>query len=177
MCANLVGEFLAAVVHLIAVEGSAYLEIAESLTLCRAEKVEGHVGDVIVAGEFSAGVYYMAELFEEPAVDFGKLMYGLHVVAVAQGGSNGEYAHIGRLLKCLLDIVFANLLVLHKAVHSASGHSQTFLNCLLECAADCHHLAHRFHRRADLAAHTVELTHVPTGNLADDIVEGRLEEG
>ena len=61
-------------------------------------------------------------------------------------------------------------------MHPLPDHAKTFLDNLLECASDCHHLAHRFHGTADFAAHAVEFAEVPAGNLADDIVESRLEE-
>ena len=62
-------------------------------------------------------------------------------------------------------------------MHALTDHAESFLQGFLEGAADGHHLAHRLHRRAKLALHTVELGEVPAGYFYHHVVEGRLEEG
>jgi len=48
--------------------------------------------------------------------------------------------------------------------------SNSFLECLLECSADTHHLTHALHAAAQKPANAVELLEVPTRNLDHDIV-------
>ena len=62
-------------------------------------------------------------------------------------------------------------------MHALPYHAESFLNSLLEGATDGHDLAHGLHRRPQLLVNTTELGEVPSGNLADYIVEGWLEEG
>ena len=118
----------------------------------------------------------MVEFFEEPPVDFRELMYALHIVALLHGLGYNEDAFVGRFGQSTVDILDFHVVVAHEAVHPLPYHSETLLNDLLKSAADGHYLAYGFHRRADFTAHTMELSEVPAGNLADDIVERRLEE-
>ena len=76
----------------------------------------------------------------------------------------------------MVDVVDCELAVACKSVHSLTDHAESLLDRFLEGAAYGHNFADRFHRRADLAAHAVELAEIPARNFADDIVEGRLEE-
>ena len=62
-------------------------------------------------------------------------------------------------------------------MHALTNHAQTFLDSLLEGAADGHYLADRFHAGAQLAVYALEFAQVPTGYFADNVVESRLEEG
>ena len=55
------------------------------------------------------------------------------------------------------------------------NHTQALLYRLLECAAYGHHLADTLHRRAEQFRHAVELVQVPARDLADDVIQRRLE--
>ena len=90
---------------------------------------------------------------------------------------NHEDTSIGRLSQCFIHICDMELLVTHITMSALTDHTQTLLDSLLERAAYSHNLADTLHAGTDLAGNTVELRKVPTRNLADDIVEGRLEEG
>jgi len=68
-------------------------------------------------------------------------------------------------------------MVVHKAVHALTNHTQTLLDGLFEGAADGHDLAHALHAGTQFVVDAVELGEVPTRNLADDVIEGGLEEG
>ena len=61
-------------------------------------------------------------------------------------------------------------------MHPLSYHSQSFLYGLLEVTSYSHYLTHTLHAGAQLAVNPAELAQIPTGNLADYIIEGRLEE-
>ena len=101
----------------------------------------------------------------------------LDAVTHLQGFRHYEDTHVGRFVEGLLNILNPDLVVLHKTVHTLTYHPQTFLQGLLESTADGHYLTHALHRRTQLTLHPVELREVPTGNLDDHIVKGRLEEG
>ena len=67
-------------------------------------------------------------------------------------------------------------LVADETVGALADHAQTLLHRFFEGAADGHHLADALHARADLAGHALELVEVPARNLADHVVQRRLEE-
>ena len=101
------------------------------------------------------------------------LIYG---ISGTEGILNDENALVGRFAQSLVDIGNVECLVLDKAMHALPYHAQSLLDYLLKCAAYCHHLAHRFHRRTNLTVHAVEFSKVPARNLAHYVVECRFEE-
>ncbi len=104
-------------------------------------------------------------------------MDAVDCVALLESLGDNKHTFVGRFGEGLVDVIDFQLAVLHKSVHPLANHAQSLLDDLLESAAYGHHFADRFHRRADFAAHTVEFPKIPAGNLADDVVERRLEEG
>ena len=88
-----------------------------------------------------------------------------------------EDTMVCRLIQRLVDIRDEQLFVFHKAVHTLTDHTQTFLNSLFKCAADSHHLSYRLHAGTQFAGNAMEFTQVPTRYLADHIVECRFKEG
>ena len=101
----------------------------------------------------------------------------VHVIACPEGLRDHEDTTVSRFVERLVDIGDHQLLILDEAVHALADHTQALLQRLLESTADGHHLADRFHARAQLASHAVEFAQVPTRDLTNHIVQGRLEEG
>ena len=64
-----------------------------------------------------------------------------------------------------------------EAVHADVEHAQRLLDHLGEGAADGHDLADALHLAADAHGGAAELAEVPARDLADQVVERRLEEG
>ena len=96
---------------------------------------------------------------------------GLH------GLADDKHALVGRLAQGFVDVGNLQDLVLQETVHALSDHTQALLDGFLEGTADGHNLADRLHGRTQFAVNALELAQIPAGNLADNIVECRLEEG
>ena len=156
---------------------SLYLMVGEALLLGEQEQSGRNVLERIVAGKVPFGFDYVPELGEEPAVYPGELVYAFHGVAGGHCLGYGEDALVIRLAQGQLYVVHLQLLVAYEAVGALAYHPEALLYGLLETAAYGHHLSHRLHRGAELAGHAVELAQVPARDLADHIVQGRLEEG
>ena len=122
-------------------------------------------------------VHDVLQFLQEPFVNLGQLMNLVYRVTCTHGFADHEDALVRRLTKGFVHILYNQFLILYEAMHSLANHAQTFLNGFLESTSDGHYLTHRFHGRAQLTVHTMELAQVPTGNLAHHIVQCRLEEG
>ena len=133
-----------AVKFLLQTYGTGYLEIGESIDLCRAQKflVEGI--DVALLHRL-IDVDDMLQFLKEPLVDLRQLMYVVNGISLVHSLGYDKHALVGRLAQGGVDIVNLQLLVLHEAVHSLAYHAESLLDCLLEGASDGHHLADRFH--------------------------------
>ena len=62
-------------------------------------------------------------------------------------------------------------------MHTLTDHPKPLLDSLLNGATDRHDLPYRLHTGADLTRHSGKLAEVPSGDLADDVIECRLKEG
>ena len=62
-------------------------------------------------------------------------------------------------------------------MHALADHPKSLLDRFLNGATDRHNLAYRLHTGADLTRYTGKLAEVPSGDLADDVIECRLKEG
>ena len=62
-------------------------------------------------------------------------------------------------------------------MHALTDHPEPLLDSLLDGATDGHNLAYRLHTGADLTRHSGKLAEVPSGDLADDVIECWLKEG
>ena len=82
-----------------------------------------------------------------------------------------------RFVQSLFDVWNDQLFVFHKPVHSLSDHAQSLLQSLFEGTANGHDLSDRLHAGAQFTGYSVEFTQVPTRDLADYIIQGRLKEG
>ncbi len=136
----------------------------------------GNCFKVVETLEFLAGIEDIAKFIEEPLVDFGKVVDTVYGITLFESFRNNEDTAVGRLFKRSLDIGNVYLAVFGETVHTLADHSQAFLNRFFECAANGHNLAHRFHRRADMAVNAMELAEVPAGYLHYYVVERGLEE-
>ncbi len=141
-----------------------------------AYQVLGHCLEVVESTELGCCVHNIAELVEEPAVDFCEFVYAVHGHAVLHGIGDYEDAAVGRALEGALDVVDYRRAVAGEAVHSLADHAQAFLESLFKCASDGHYFAHRFHGRTDVPVYAMELAKVPTGYFHHHIVQGGLEE-
>ena len=113
---------------------------------------------------------------QKPSVNPGELMNPFHRISLEKSLGYGKDALVGRLLQRMLKLRDIALIVADKSMHPLPYHSQAFLYRLFECTTYCHNFANRLHRRAYLAAHTMELTEIPSGYLANYIVKSRLKE-
>ena len=160
--------------------GTGYLEIGESLHFRLAEQFVRHIGNLLVViapfVHLFRSVHDVLQFLQEPFVNLGQLMNLVYRVTCTHGFADHEDALVRRLSKGFVHILYNQFLILYEAMHSLANHAQTFLNGFLESTSDGHHLAHRFHGRAQLTVHTMELAQVPTGNLAHHIVQCRFEE-
>ena len=116
------------------------------------------------------------EFFKKPAVDFRQFVNALYCIPLAHGLGHHEDALVGGFAQGLVHVGHFEVAVADEAVHTLTDHAQAFLDYLLEGASDGHNFADGFHRRTDLAPYAMEFAEVPARNLADDIVECRLEE-
>ncbi len=156
--------------------GTSDLEIGEAEALRLAQEVGGNGLKAVVSMQTEVHIMDSLELMQEPAVDLGKVMDAVYGVTVVERFFNHEYTLVGRGRERMLHIVDLNLLVVDKTVHALPYHAEALLDCLLEIAADGHHLTHRLHAGLELATHFAELAEIPARNLAHHIVKRRLEE-
>ncbi len=148
-----------------------YLEIAEAKHLCLHEHFGRHVLNGIVALQLVLEVDDVLHPLDEPGVNLRQLLDALHAVALLQGLGEGEDAEVGGVSQLLVEVLEADMVVADEAVHALPYHPQALLQHLLEAASDAHDLAHRLHAGAYLAAYASELREVPSGNLADEVVQ------
>ena len=157
--------------------GTGYLEVGEAIDLGLAQQISLQRVDILLL-QTLIDINDMLQLLQEPAVNLRQFMNLVDIVfGQVHRLRDDEDTLIRRLTQSSIDVSNFQLLVLHEAVHALTNHTQALLDSLLEGTADSHHLAHRLHAGAQLLVHAVELREVPTGNLTDDVVESRLEEG
>ena len=132
-------------------DGSLDLKIGEALLLGKAQELHRHVLKSVVGVHVLVGLHDVLQLIEEPFVDLGEVVDLIYRVAGAHSLGDHEDAFVGRLPESLLQVGDLELLVADESVRSLTDHSESFLDGLLEAAADGHNLADGFHRGADFA--------------------------
>ena len=147
------------------------LEVAESAAFDFKQQLVGQFLKRIVFHQLMLQIDDVAQLFEEPNVDFRKFLDALDAVALFQSLRNGENAQVGGIFQCVVEVVEMGVVVAHETVQTLPNHSQSLLNHLLERAAYRHNFADRLHTRTDEARNACEFCQVPTRNLANHIVE------
>ncbi len=163
--------------RLLQTQGAGYLEVAEAIDLGLAQELGVERGEAAAFVKLVVKVADVLELVEEPLVYLRQVVDLVDGVTLAQGFGDDEDTLVRGFAQSRIDVLDFQLLILHETVHPLPYHAQTLLDGFLEGATDGHHLAHRLHAAAQLAIDAAELAQVPTGNLADDIVDGGLEEG
>ena len=163
-------QFIGQCLALSFVQGLLYALVAEALPFSQAQQVDGQRLDAVVRAQRLVGLYYAAQLIEEPAVDAGEAVYLVHTHPQLQGLGNHKDARVGRFTQCLTYILYGQRFIAGKAYSSLPYHTQTFLHGLLKGAAYTHHLAYRLHARAYLTTHMLEFIQVPAGYLTYYIV-------
>ena len=104
-----------------------------------------------------------------------QLMYPFNAVTLLERCRYSEDAGIRWIGEVVVKVLCLIAFAAYKAVCPLTYHPETLLQRLLEVAADGHHLSDALHARTEFARHAVELAQVPTRNLADHIVQRRLE--
>lgn len=127
---------------------------------------------------------------EEPPVDIRHLPDLIHSVTLMERRSESKDTFVRRICELLVDIL--NEIVLcdtsetASLVHEQRSHlaesreliinsSNSFLDRLLECAANTHHLTNTLHAAAQQATNPTELLQIPARNLDHDVVQAGLE--
>jgi len=160
---------------LLQADGSGDLEIGKSVDLSLPQQL-GVQGVDIDLLECLINVDDVFQLIEEPLVDLGQIMNLVDGIALMHGLGDHEHALVGGFTERGIDVVDLQLLVFHKTVHALSDHAQTLLDGLFKVATDGHYLSDALHAGAKLLVHAAEFGEIPARNLANHIVEGRLEE-
>ena len=132
-------------------DGSLDLKIGEALLLGKAQEFHRHVFKSVVGVYILVGLDDVLQLVQEPFVDLGEIVDLIYRVAGAHSLGDHEDAFVGRLPESLLQVGDLEFLVADESVRSLTDHSESFLDGLLEAAADGHNLADGFHRGADFA--------------------------
>ena len=114
---------------------------------------------------------------KEPLIDARKFINSLKRIVSFNRFRDGKDPAGSRLAELLLEIGETEVIVANQAMHPCLEHPESLLQCLLECAADGHHLAHRFHRRPNSFMNAPKLLEIPAGNFDDHVIESRLEAG
>ena len=118
------------------------------------------------------------QLIQEPLVNLGKFVDALNIVLRQMHRfRDNENSLVSRFTQGGINIGNLQFLVFHKTVHTLPYHTQALLDGFLEVATDGHHLAYTLHAGTQFLVNSMELRQVPTGYLADHIVQSRFEEG
>ncbi len=126
-----------------------------------------------IAANAGLGVDDFADAGEEPWVERGDLVdlvigvpvaHGLGDDAEAVGGGFGEGGGDGGFVRCAGDRDFV------KAGEAGFQACEGLLHALMDGAADCHHLAHRFHRGGEVGFRAGELFKSEPWDLGDHII-------
>ena len=156
--------------------GTCYLEVSESIYLGLTQQLLIQYVDAGASLQLLVNVYDMLQFLQEPLINLRQVVYLVDGIVLVHGLGDDEDTLVGRLAQCCIYVGYLQFLVLHEAMHALANHSESLLQSLLEIASDGHHLSYRLHARAKLLVYTTELGKIPTWNLADHVVEGRLEE-
>ena len=121
------------------------LEIGETEHFRFAQHVGRNIFHLIILREFILIVYDVLQLAEEPRVNLRQFKDTVDCVAFFQSLGDGEHTQVGGVRQFVIQIIEFHIVIAHKAVHTLTYHTQTFLDNLLERAADRHDFAHRLH--------------------------------
>ena len=125
-------------------------------------------------------LHQLLHLAQEPGFELGDLVDALHAHAGAQRIGRHQQPVRRRLRQRGFDFLDGGAFQgvhLVKARQSGFQTAQRLLHAFLPVAADGHHLAHRFHRRAEQRRRALELLKGKARDLGDDIVDGWFETG
>ena len=164
------------VVKLVLVQRTSYLEIRESLLLGRLQKLYRHGFAVFILHHVMICLHDACKLVEEPLVYLREVMYLIHCISGTHSLGYHENTVIGRLFQGFIYVIHLQFLVSDETVRALPYHAQSLLDGLLEAPANGHDFAHALHAGTDLSGNAMELRKIPARNLADNIVDGRLEE-
>ena len=95
--------------------------------------------------QFLAGVHYIHQFLQEPAVYFCQSMHLFYGISGTKSLGDDKDTLVRRLAERFIDIGDNQLLVLHKAMHPLSYHAQPLLNSFFKSTSDSHDLADRLH--------------------------------
>ena len=169
-------EFLAAVAHFdfAYAPGFGELRIADAEPLGGAELLAGGGGEGGLR-QLAFEIHHLLHLLEEPGVDGGHLVD----VGDAVAAGHGEADVVETVRRGRDEFVGDQALVVLLAAEGLAGFqaAYAFPHGGFEGAADGHHLADRFHLRAERGVRAGEFLERPLGDLDDDVVDGRLEAG
>mmetsp|Transcript_14351 Transcript_14351/g.31136 ORF Transcript_14351/g.31136 Transcript_14351/m.31136 type:complete len:348 (-) Transcript_14351:2028-3071(-) len=118
------------------------------------------------------------ETTEEPMVDLGDIMdvFDSHGLVV-KGLGDSKDALVGRNTELLLKLLLGELHGRLETGNCGVNHTKGLLDRLLLSTADGHDFTNTLHGRSDLCTDSLELGHVPTRNLGDDVIETGLKSG
>ena len=156
---------------------SCNLEVGETKSLSFTHHILGKILDAVVAFKNTLISYYIRKTLNKPFVDLSQLLDALHSVTLLKSLCNSEDAEVSGVGEHAVKILEVKIVVPYEPMHPLTDHTQTLLDNLLERLADRHNLAHRFHRRSDLAVNTYEFREVPTRNLHNHIIHRRSHVG
>ena len=160
---------------LLQANGTCYLEISKAIYLGCTEQLLVESINVALL-HILIDIDDVLQFLKEPLVYLRQLMDIINTVSLVHCLRYYEDTLVCRLSECCINIVNLQFLVLDKAMHALSYHTESLLYCLLKVTAYSHNLTNRLHRRTKFLVYATELAQVPTRNLADDIVESRLKE-
>jgi len=121
--------------------------------LCAEHQLGRYLGKIAQRYQLAVGVVDLLQFMQEPAVYACQLVDAIDGITLVEGLPDHEDTLVGGSPQSLVDIGHLQFLVVGKTVHALADHAEAFLDSLFECAADCHDLADRLHRRLELAVH------------------------
>ena len=153
------------------------LEVRETETFSFTQHIGRKLIDLVVLFNYLWVTVNVFQFLKEPGADFSQIVNLLNGITFFKRCSNGEHAHIGWIGQFVIQIFEFQIVVAYKTVHALSDHTQTLLHNLFEALTDGHDFTDRFHAWSDTAWNAGKFAQIPTGNLADHIVEFRSDIG
>ena len=126
--------------------GTSNLEICESIDFRLTKQSLLQCIDILFL-QALVNINDMLQFLQEPLINLGQFMNLVDIIFWQMHRlRNHKNTLVRRFTQSGVDICYFQFLILHKAVHALSDHTQTFLNGFLKCPSDSHHFAHRLHR-------------------------------
>ncbi|KAH0294696.1 carbamoyl-phosphate synth, partial [Aureobasidium sp. EXF-3399] len=144
------------------------------LLLGLSEERRGNIADLLGAHQL-AKLAQSLELAQEPLVNLGQLPDLVDGVARVHGISDGKHSLVRRSLQLLVDR-HESVGLLEAEVANIDS-TDSLLNGFFECSSNAHDFTNTLHGGAEESGDASELFQIPTRNLDDNVVEGRLEAG